>query len=507
MTEPRDASVPSTRVRSPAVRMSIRVRLTLWYSLVVFVVLVGAGGAVIWLQGRLGLARVDRHLAAAANTVAGVVRNEIDEGLSLQESVRDMMRELDLPGLGMAVRSADRRLVGVKPAGAPHLSGAILESADTAPDTILEDTTDARLRATDFSYRDHAFTVVVWTPLTALRDERRTLQTAMLLGIPLAWLFAVGAGLSIARRSLRPLADMARQAESMRGWAPDARLSAPSPHDELGTLARAFNGLLERLAQSLDAQRTFMADASHQLRTPISVVRTAAQVTLSRHGRTEEEYRESLDMVAKQAERLTKMVDDMFILALADAESRPPQKAPLYLDEVMEDVVEEARLLAAGRAVTLRTESPGETPFVGDEHLLRQLFMNLLDNAIRHTPPQGTIVVSLTRDAGSVIAAVTDTGTGVAPGDGERIFERFVRLDGAGSEAGAGLGLPIAKWIAETHGGTLVLDSTGPYGSRFVLTLPLARADASGPVLEAHGTAIARPSADFPTPLPSRPLQ
>lgn len=487
--------------------MSIRVRLTLWYSLVVFVVLVGAGGAVIWLQGRLGLARVDRHLAAAANTVAGVVRNEIDEGLSLQESVRDMIRELDLPGLGMAVRSGDRRLLGFKPAGALHLSGAILESADTAPDTVLEGTTDARLRATDFSYRDHAFTVVVWTPLTALRDERRTLQTAMLLGIPLALLFAVGAGLSIARRSLQPLADMARQAESMRGWAPDARLSAPSPHDELGTLARAFNGLLERLAQSLDAQRTFMAEASHQLRTPISVVRTAAQVTLSRRGRTEAEYRESLDMVAKQAERLTKMVDDMFILALADAESRPPQKAPLYLDEVMEEVVEEARLLAAGRAVTLRTESPGETPFVGDEHLLRQLFMNLLDNAIRHTPPQGTIVVSLTRDAGSVIAAVTDTGTGVAPGDGERIFERFVRLDGAGSEAGAGLGLPIAKWIAETHGGTLVLDSTGPYGSRFVLTLPLARADASPTVLETPGTAISRRSADFPAKLQSRPLQ
>ena len=488
MTNPSDDPSASRTHRWPDVRLSIRARLTLWYSLVVFAVLIVASVAVLWLQARLGLARVDRELAAAAITVAGVVRNEIDEGLSLEQSVRDMIGELDLATIGFAVLTDAGRLEAVKPAGAPRLPDVILESIDSTPATVAGGTARVRTQAVGVSYRGHTFSIVVWTSLAALQGERRTLQLAMLLGIPLALVFAVLGGMSIGRRSLQPLADMARQAESIGGRARDARLAAPSPHDELGTLARAFNGLLERLAHSLRAQRTFMADASHQLRTPVSVVRTAAQVMLSREGRTEAEYRESLDVVAKQAERLTKMVDDMFILALADADARPLQKAPLYLDEVIDEVVDEARLLAAKREITLGAESAGETPFVGDEHLLRQLLMNLIDNAIRHTPALGTIVVSLTRHAGSLTVAVTDSGSGIAPGDGGRIFDRFVRLDPPGSQAGAGLGLPIAQWIAEAHGGTLVLESTGPHGSRFLLTLPMEGTDASGGFSETPST-------------------
>ena len=437
--------------------------------------------------------------------MAGVVRHYIDEGHSLDGSVEEVMEELHLPGIGFAVRRDSHGLVGVQQAGGPDLPRAILEAFGGSADTVPDGTTDARLRAIDFSHRGQAFSVVTWTSLAALRNERRTLQLAMLLGIPLALLFAILGGLSIAERSLQPLADMARQAESARGRSSDARLSAPNPHDELGILAGAFNGLLERLADSLRAQRTFMADASHQLRTPVSVVRTAAQVTLSRDGRTDAEYRESLDIVAKQAERLTKMVDDMFMLALADADARPLQLAPLYFDEVMDEVVNAARLLAAAREVTLRAESPGETPVVGDEHLLRQLLMNLLDNAIRHTPPRGTIVVSLTWRAGSAITAVTDTGSGIAPVNRGHIFDRFVRLDAPGGEAGAGLGLPIARWIAEAHGGTLVLESSGPYGSRFVLTLPLERTVASSGMPGTTST-VSRSSHSVPPPAARRAL-
>lgn len=488
-------------------RLSIRARLTLWYSLVVFAVLVVTSVAVLWLQARLGLARVDQELTAAASTVAGVVRNEIDEGFSLDQSVRDMMGELDLASIGFAVLTDSRRLVAVKAAGAPRLPGAILESIDRTPATVAGGTFGARTQAIDVAYRGYTFSIVVWTSLAALQGERRTLQLAMLLGFPLALLCAVFGGMSIGRRSLQPLADMARQAESIGGLEPDARLAAPSPHDELGTLARAFNGLLERLADSLRAQRTFMADASHQLRTPVSVVRTAAQVMLSREGRTEAEYRESFDVVAKQTGRLTKMVDDMFMLALADAEARPLQKALLYLDEVIGEVVDEARLLAATREIKVGAESAGETPFVGDEHLLRQLLMNLIDNAIRHTPAHGTIMVSLTRHAGSLTVAVTDSGSGVAPGNGGRIFDRFVRLDPTGSQAGAGLGLPIAQWIAEAHGGTLVLESTGPHGSRFLLALPIEGTDASGGVLEEPSAATSSHRAAPATPAKSRTLQ
>jgi len=168
-------------------------------------------------------------------------------------------------------------------------------------------------------------------------------------------------------------------------------------------------------------------------------------------------------------------VDDMFILALADTEARPLQNAPLYLDELVGEVVDDLRMVADARNVTLRGDSAGETPFRGDEYLLRQMLTNLLENAIRHTPRLGVVAVSITRAANALTVAVTDTGPGIAAEHAERVFERFVRLDPQGSEAGGGLGLPIARWIAEAHGGTLCLASTGATGSRFVVTLPTER--------------------------------
>lgn len=484
-----DASTPPSRWR--LVRLSIRARLTLWYSVVVLMVLLASGASVSWLQTELGLRRVDRSLAAAADTVIGVVRNELDEGLTFEQSVRDMLGELDLAGVGFAVLNDSRQVVGVKASGKTRPRDDHLVSA-AAPMTVDGDgDNDVRIRAGGASHRGHSFSVVVWTAMAPLYDERRTLQLAMLLGIPLAVVLAVVGGLSIGRRSLQPLADMAAQAETTSVHAPDSRLMPPNPDDELGILARSFNGLLDRLGRSLRAQRAFMADASHQLRTPVSIARTAAQVTLSRADRPQAEYRESLEVIATQTERLTKMVDDMFMLARADAEARPLQMVPLYLDEVIDEAVEEVRFLATTRKVLLNTESSGETPFVGDQHLLRQLFMNLLDNAIRVTPERGSIVISLRRDATAVNVTVSDTGPGIAEGRGEHIFERFVRLDGAGAGGGAGLGLPIARWIAEAHGGTVTLDATGPHGSRFLVTLPTeaseVRTEASQTVSRAPG--------------------
>lgn len=441
-------------------------------------VLLASGAAVSWLQTELGLRRVDGSLTAAADTVVGVVRNELDEGLTFEQSVQDMLGELDLAGVGFAVLNGSRQVVGAKASGKTRPRDERIVSA-TAPATInVDGEREARIRAAGASHRGHKFFVVVWTSMQPLYDERRTLQLAMLLGIPLAVVLAVLGGLSIGRRSLQPLADMAAQAEATGVQASDSRLIPPNPDDELGTLARAFNGLLDRLARSLRAQRAFMTDASHQLRTPVSIARTAAQVTLSRDDRTQAEYRESLEVIAKQTQRLTKMVDDMFLLARADAEARPLQMAPLYLDEVIDEAVDELRLLATTRKVLLRTESPGETPFVGDQHLLCQLFMNLLDNAIRVTPEGGSIVISLRREVHVVNVTVSDPGPGIAEGRTGHIFERFVRLDAAGAEGGAGLGLPIARWIAEAHGGTLTLQSTGPRGTQFLVTLPTAVSDA-----------------------------
>jgi signal transduction histidine kinase len=215
-----------------------------------------------------------------------------------------------------------------------------------------------------------------------------------------------------------------------------------------------------------------MADASHELRTPVSIARTAAQVTLS-NPRAEVEYRDSLEVINAQMRRLTHVVDDMFMLALADLDARPLERSELYLNETVADCVRSARVLALPRGVQI--DLAGDDVDIstrGDEGLLRQLVMNLLDNGIRHAESGGRVRVALRRDVHIAELSVEDTGAGIPAAEQDRVFERFVRLGRAGG-GGGGLGLAIARWIAEQHGGRLRVDGAGASSSRFVLTLPV----------------------------------
>lgn len=412
-------------------RLSIRARLTLWYSFVLFAALAVAGVVVISLQSRLGLQRIDAELVDAASTVKGVLRNEIDERLALPEAADDMLNELKLPGIGVAVLTTDGAVLASTNDRAPHLPEAAITSATTTPTYAGNAAEQFRRLSSGDAHGPDRYTIVVWTSMQQLALERATLQQAIWLGVPIAIALASFFGSMIAKRSLRPLDD------------------------------------------ALNMQRAFMADASHQLRTPVSVVRTAAQVTLSRSDRTADEYRESLEIISRQSQRLSKMVDDMFMLAMVDAHGRPLQRAPLYLDEVIGDVVRDAQPLAVERAVTLTNTPVDEVPFTGDEHLLRQMIWNLVENAVRHASAGGRIELSLSRNVDHLEIVVADDGPGIAAADRSRVFDRFVRLETASGGAGAGLGLPIARWVAEAHDGSLVLDDAAR-GCRFRITLPLA---------------------------------
>ena len=261
----------------------------------------------------------------------------------------------------------------------------------------------------------------------------------------------------------------------------DARLPVPAAADEIQRLAIAFNGLMTRLADAVHAQRRFMADASHELRTPVTVARTAAQVTLDSPHRTDAEYREALDIITLQTDRLTHVVDDMFLLARADVDARPLDLRYLYLDEMVTECVRAAAVLADKRRVGVTVQAPEGVQIRGDEELLRRMIMNLLDNAIRHTPDRGQVRASVSQEEGAVTVTVEDSGPGIPAAERERVFERFVRLATANSQTGGGLGLPIARWIAEQHHGTLRLDASDR-GTRFVMTLPLKATDADAPL-------------------------
>ena len=207
----------------------------------------------------------------------------------------------------------------------------------------------------------------------------------------------------------------------------------------------------------------------------MSIVRATSDVMLTRDHRDEAEYREALAIVGGQSRRLGRLVEDMLVLARADAGGYPLRPVDLYLDEVVADCRRAVDVLATERGVTIRSNGSPDIPFRGDEDLLRRLVLNVLQNAVQHTPSGGAVAVDVRQEPDAVRIRVTDEGAGIPAEDRERIFDRFVQLDAARRGQGAGLGLPIARWIAEAHGGTLTLEHSVPGATTFCVTLPRGR--------------------------------
>jgi heavy metal sensor kinase len=308
-------------------------------------------------------------------------------------------------------------------------------------------------------------------PLDEILGEWRKLLKASLIGIPLALAFAVAGGWLLGFQGLRPLTTMAAEAQTITEKTVANRLTVPPAGEELEQLALAFNRVLERLGSALSTQRQFMADASHELRTPVSIMRTAADVTLSQRDRDDAEYRDALMVVSQQSSRLARLVDDMLVLARADAGGYPMIVTEVDLSALVALSVRELRSRAAEQNITMRTSL--NALFVnGDETLLRRMVSNLLGNALKYTPRGGEIKITLTSEGTNALLRVADTGPGIPPDDRERVFERFVRLDPSRAGEGAGLGLAIARWVAEVHAGHLWILSSGPTGTVFAARLP-----------------------------------
>jgi heavy metal sensor kinase len=299
--------------------------------------------------------------------------------------------------------------------------------------------------------------------------------------VPIGLLIAGLAGWFLSRKSLAPVLAMAEQARRISADNIDQRLPVLNSRDELGRLAATFNDLLSRLNSAFAQQRQFVADASHELRTPVSVMRTAASVTLEKSDRTAEEYRNALAIVDEQSRRLSRIVEDMFRLARADAGRLAMESRPFYLDELLAETSRAASILAASKNIRVELPTLPEASCYGDEDLVRRMLMNMLENAVKYTPPGGSIAVGLTSANGCHLVSIADTGIGIPAEAQPHVFERFFRADKAKSRmdglkdgigAGAGLGLAIARSIAEAHGGSLVLRHSDQQGSTFLATLP-----------------------------------
>jgi heavy metal sensor kinase len=453
--------------------LPIRARLTLWYIGVLALVVVGLSVGVLWLQYRFSRSQLDEDLTALSTAVAKVIQQELNEGRSLAGAAREVRENFNTPIRTVAVLDGSGRVLSAHWRGFRRESLPPGRGAATAA-TIVQDKLPWRVHLQRARSAEGPYTIVVATSENPITHDQHVLMKSLLVGVPLALLFSAVIGWWAASRALRPLTSMSDEAERITVTS----LRTPLPHshadDEVGQLGRAFNHLLQRVATAVDTQRQFMADASHELRTPVSAARTAADVTLARPHRREEEYREALAIVLSQTERLGRMVDDMLMLARADVGGYRLRREVCDLGAILSECADTARLLGQPRRIAVDAHLVSMR-FDGDPALVRQLALNVLENAIKHTPDGGGAVrLSMRATDHHAEIRVQDHGCGVPLVDRDRIFERFVRLDEARENSGgAGLGLPIARWIAESHGGTLTLASSGPTGSTFVARLPI----------------------------------
>jgi len=325
--------------------------------------------------------------------------------------------------------------------------------------------------------------VVVSTSIRDLDVLLADARDAAIAAVLVALLLSALAGYVLARKSLSPVIAMSRQADRIGAANLHERLLVAHPHDELGRLATTFNRLLDRVSDAFAHQRRFMADASHELRTPVAILRGEADVTLSSSERTREDYRGALIVVRDAADRLSRTVNDIFLLARVDASQVPSAPELVYLDELVNDTCRAIRSLAAQRGIKLVCESAGEISYVGDTALLERLVMNLVDNAIKYSDDGGTVSVCLERTASEIDLTIANGGRGIPKDAQAHVFERFFRVDTARTQtgqamslqvsSGSGLGLAIAKWIAELHGGRIDLTSSMPGRTVFTVRLPV----------------------------------
>lgn len=292
-------------------------------------------------------------------------------------------------------------------------------------------------------------------------------------------LLLIGAGLGgylISRRALRPVDQITTAAESISISNLSERLEVPKTSDELQRLSETLNRMLGRLDTSVQRMSQLTADASHELRAPVSLIRTTAELAVH-GGRTNPEYLKDMVQILAEAERTTRLIDSLLLLARADAGEGGLQHEIIDVSTVVREAVAQGRGLAAEKQIDLAANLGSNTAIVrGDGEALRRLFFILIDNAIKYTSDGGRVKVQLEALDGHAAVKVTDSGIGISEADVPHIFDRLWRADKVRSRGmgGAGLGLAIARWIVEEHQGSIAVQSRPDQGTVFTVSIPLA---------------------------------
>jgi heavy metal sensor kinase len=456
---------------------SVRTRLTLWYAGVLALSLIAFALLVYYAASRTFYERQDESLRSTAQTVASAYIQELEEEHSIAKANDVVLAQMVFPNRYVEVTDSTGRAV----AWSGNLSGHVLPiPSETLADARRQGGSfvvlnNLRVSVVPLSANKELGFAAVAEPLSVIDESLRRLRRNFFAGVPLILLLASVGGFFLARKSLSPIALMNRQTQRITAENLSARLDVQSPRDELGRLGKTINDLLARLEASFNEQQRFVADASHELRTPLAVLRGETELALE-HQRGADEYREALVLINDEAERLSRIVEHLFILARQPIDDPVLVTQTLSLNGIVRDCVRATQVLAARK--NLRLDTNGTTDQItvrGDDELIKRMLFNLLDNAVKYTPEGGEIFVELTARSGDARIVVRDTGIGIPETDQLRVFDRFYRVDKARSRAngGAGLGLSIVDWIVKAHGGKISVASAPGRGSVFTVELPL----------------------------------
>jgi signal transduction histidine kinase len=491
---------------------SIRSILTLWYTVALAATVLAFGVTITLLERQANLADLDERLRGQTRLVAGLLEAEyranprVTEELSdpLVTILRDSIVERLEPVVGwlIVVDSAGHAVFGsaevrrVTPSASDTLRGRLFALApprgeeEQAFNLELDHVTVRFIARRVRSAGPAIVAVAAGTPTRDVDLAPGRLVKSLLVVAPLIVVSAVLVGWLLSFRALRPVRGMIDELEAITdGRSLHRRLPSGGPEpDELGRLANALNGLLARLETSFGALRRFVADASHELKTPLMVMRAGVERALT-DPETNPQALVPLEETLQEIRRTTELVDTLLTLARVDEGRMELHKEPVDVVELLQETYETAQILGEDAGVAVQLEIPDRPVLLdADRGRLRQLVMNLTDNAVKYTPRGGSVWMSLTATDRTATISIRDTGIGIAPGDVGRVFDRFWRADQArsrtGDRPGIGLGLSICKWIAEAHGGSIGLTSRPGRGSTFTVTLPLPEVPGPGPVIE-----------------------
>ncbi len=450
---------------------SIGVRLTLWYA-AAFAAALLVLGLVMWVAVRQSL------------------YHAIDEGLrdrleGIQVFIEDHKTRLDQEEVREEFRAHGDLFQVIDPAGAiVHRDETLVDGlapplsevgAQPRFDDMTANGTPLRFLSQAIDVDGRRYRVQVAAPLADLQQGLHDALWLLVPMFPLMLVLASAAGYLMSRRALAPVDRITQAARLIGADNLSQRLPLPKTGDELERLSATLNEMIGRLEAAFKKVSRFTADASHELRTPLAVMRTTAEVAL-RNPEDSAEHRAALEQVMAEIERTSSLVENLLLIARADSGGADLAKRPIDFVAAIDEACSQADVLAKVKGVRLAKRFP-EAPIAvtADRDAVRRLFLILLDNAVKYTSSGGEVEVSVDADGRHVSGVVKDTGIGIPAEDLPHIFDRFYRVDRARSRAqgGAGLGLAIARWIAEAHGGTLSAESALERGSRFRVQLPV----------------------------------